>query len=87
MIKKVNWQKQIKQLWIINLFFLIFYMSAIYSSSWKVVRANWMMLEGILIIGSIVALSYKLGKFKIEKNFEIEKIIKKNWLYCSEAPQ
>lgn len=82
MIKKVNWQKQIKQLWIINLFFLIFYMSAIYSSSWKVVRANWMMLEGILIIGSIVALSYKLGKFKIEKNFEIEKIIKKNWLFC-----
>ena len=64
MIKKVNWQKQIKQLWIINLFFLIFYMSAIYSSSWKVVRANWMMLEGILIIGSIVALSYKLGDRK-----------------------
>lgn len=82
MIKMLNRQNQIKQLWIINLFFLIFYMSAVYNSSWKVVRANWMMIEGLIIIGSIIALSYKLGKYKIEKNFEIKKVLRKNWLFC-----
>lgn len=71
-----------RQLWMINLFLLIFYISAVYSSAWKIVRAKWMITEGIILIGGIIFLSFFLGKYHIKTvKKSIKKTLKNNCLF------